>query len=99
MRKVRIQRKAKGLAQRNFALAGLMMTLAKMAAKYAGGTYQDALQAAKLEQVRKHTQVLEMNREIKSNQLVIQDLEIMKRKQDLGIPEPGMDFRPTDYEG
>ena len=97
MRTVRIKRKGNGIARRNFAFAGVMITILQMFAKYAGGTYRDALESAKLEKVQVETQVSDLRKAKLSNDLVIQDLKIEALKRELGITSAGDGFAPKDY--
>lgn len=80
-------RRRRSMTAWNFNFAGLLLNCGKMLAKYAGATYKDELDAAKLEKVRVDAQVSEMRRQKLSNELVIGDLKILQLKQKLGVPD------------
>lgn len=81
-----------------FNFAGLLLAVSKMLARYAGATYRDQLEAAKLEKVQEDAQLVHMRKQKVANELVISDLKILQMKRDLAIPDPEHDFKPVDYD-
>lgn len=84
------------ITARNFGFATLILNIGKMLAKYGGATYTEEIQQAKLEKVRLDAQLVEARKQKVFNDLVIQDLEIAKRKKKLGMAEDGQEWKPID---
>lgn len=100
MRKVRIVRTTKTAAQQNFKKMGGLMKILQVLAKWQGAAGLEQIQQARLEDVQARTRVSEMRMQKLANDLVLQDLKILKAKKELNLPTPelGQDFNPENYD-
>lgn len=84
----------RSITQTGMNFSFLILAVGKMLARYAGATYRDRLEEAKLQKVQTDAQLSEMRRQKVANELVLQDLKIEQKKRDLGIPTETTGWEP-----